>query len=39
MARILKKIQSEAIDAGCLLNDDGKPDLDRINRYIKIHAW
>ncbi|KAL8103650.1 hypothetical protein AgCh_028010 [Apium graveolens] len=31
MARILKKIQSEAIDAGCLLNDDGKPDLDRIN--------
>ncbi|WOH11905.1 hypothetical protein DCAR_0831401 [Daucus carota subsp. sativus] len=31
MARILKKIQSEAIDAGCLLNDDGKPDLERIN--------
>lgn len=39
MARILKKIQSEAVDAGCLLNDDGKPDLDRINRYLKIHVW
>lgn len=32
MARILKNAHSETLDVGCLLKDDGKPDLHRIYR-------